>query len=219
VSADHGENFGELGIYAEHATAAPATCRIPMIVRWTGGRKAAAEPGLVYNLDLTPTVADLLGVAPHPSWDGTSFAGAVRGDGAAGRSHLVLSQGCHVCQRSVLWEGWLYLRTYHDGFHLFPREMLFNLKTDPHEQTDVATRHPEVCAHGARLLMDWHDDMMETQPAGFYHDPLRLVIAEGGPFHAPRSALPAYCKRLEATGRGEAATALRAKYPAAFPKT
>lgn len=218
VSADHGENFGELDIYAEHATADRATCNIPLILRWKGGRKGASDPGLVYNLDLTPTMAELLDVPPHPSWDGRSFAPSVLGDVPAGRDYLVLSQGCHVCQRSVLWDQWLYLRTYHDGFHLFPREMLFNLQDDPHEQVNVADRHPEVCDRAARLLMDWHDDMMATQPPGFYHDPLRLVIHEGGPMHAPLSVLPKYCQRLEATGRGPAAQALRGKYPSAFPK-
>ena len=216
ISADHGENFGELGIYAEHATADRATCRIPLIIRWKGGKKGIANPGLLYNLDLTPTVADLLGVKAHPRWDGQSFAEVVRTGKPMGRDYLVLSQACHVCQRSVVWGDWLYMRTYHDGFHLFPREMLYNLKTDVAEQRDVAQAHPDICAQGARTLMAWHDEMMDSQPEGFYTDPMRLVMHEGGPAHAPLSCLPKYCKRLEDTGRADGATQLRKKYPRAF---
>ncbi len=216
VSADHGENFGELGIYAEHATADSATCRIPLIMTWHGARQGAVEPGLLYNLDLPPTLAELLDVAPHPSWDGRSFAPALLSDAPAGRDHLVLSQCCHVCQRSVRWGRWLYLRTYHDGFHLFPPEMLFDLEADPAEQHDVAAAHPRLCDRAARLLLDWHDAMMASQPPGFFHDPLRLVLQEGGPFHARLSVLPRYCRRLDATGRSAAAAALRRKYPRAF---
>ncbi len=218
VSADHGENFGELGLYAEHATADRATCRIPLIMRWKGGGRNKVNPGLLYNLDLTPTIAELLGVPAHASWDGTSFAAAVRDGTPVGREHLILSQGCHVCQRSVVWDRWLYLRTYHDGFHLFPREMLFDLAADPEEQMDLADSNPAICAESARKLMNWHDDMMATQPRGFYHDPLRLVMHEGGPMHAPLACLPAYCRRLEATGRASGAEDLRRKYPDAFSK-
>jgi arylsulfatase A-like enzyme len=36
VSADHGENQGELGIYGDHMTADHVTSRVPLIVRWPG---------------------------------------------------------------------------------------------------------------------------------------------------------------------------------------
>jgi arylsulfatase A-like enzyme len=139
VSSDHAENQGEFGIYAEHATADHATCRIPMIIRWPGGAKGASDAGLRYNLDLGPTLAALLGGQPRASWDGASYASSVLRPGSDdGREALVLSQCAHVCQRSVRWGPWLYMRTYHDGFHLFPEEMLFNVATDPHQQRDLA---------------------------------------------------------------------------------
>ncbi|MES2461764.1 MAG: sulfatase, partial [Armatimonadota bacterium] len=79
VSSDHGENQGELGIWGEHATADAGTCRIPMIVRWPGGRKGTEDNALRYNLDLAPTLMDLLEGKKQPLWDGESFAGAVTG--------------------------------------------------------------------------------------------------------------------------------------------
>ena len=36
ITADHGEDLGEFGIYGEHGTADEPVCRIPMIVRWPG---------------------------------------------------------------------------------------------------------------------------------------------------------------------------------------
>ncbi len=36
---------------------------------------------------------------------------------------------------------WLYMRTYHDGFHLFDGEMLFDVAKDPHERRNVAADH------------------------------------------------------------------------------
>ena len=39
ISADHGENMGELGIYGEHGTADQITTRVPFIVKWPGAQK------------------------------------------------------------------------------------------------------------------------------------------------------------------------------------
>jgi arylsulfatase A-like enzyme len=212
VSSDHGENMGELGIYAEHATADRGTCRIPMIVRWPGGVRGRVDEGLHYNLDLAPTLAELLGRERKAVWDGQSFAPTVTQGAACGREFLVLSQCAHVCQRSARWDRWLYMRTFHDGFHLFPAEMLYDLQADPFEQADLAAARPEIRARGERFLADWHARMMATMPEGYTEDPLQVVLAEGGPAHAPRSRLQPYCERLEATGRGEAAAELRRRH-------
>jgi choline-sulfatase len=218
ISADHGENMGELGIYAEHATADTATCRIPLIVRWPGGRKGV-EHGLHYNLDLTPTLADLLGQKPSPQWDGLSFAWSILPQGTTppdaphtGRPYLVISQCAHVCQRGLRWGPWLYLRTYHCGFHLFPDEMLYHLEEDLHLQYDLAAKHPEICQQAGTLLLEWQDQMLGSMPDPQAVDPMRTVLSEGGPTHAPRDLLPAYLKRLRLTGRAGHAEALERRY-------
>jgi choline-sulfatase len=220
ISADHGENFGELGLYGEHATADSATCRIPMIVRFPGkARACGVSDALVYNIDLAPTLMDLLGGEHQPLWDGQSFAPELAGKSAGRRDHLVLSQCAHVCQRSVRWDDWLYVRTHHCGFHLFPDEMLFDLKSDPHEQNDLAPVQPAICARAARDLERWHSGQMEKVARVFPHDvtdPMQRVLAEGGPFHAlhdpERTQLGKYLTRLERTGRADGAARLRAKY-------
>ncbi|MBN1654311.1 MAG: sulfatase [Deltaproteobacteria bacterium] len=210
ISSDHGENLGELGIYAEHGTADCATCRIPLIIRWPGKARAISDSGFHYNLDLAPTLIELLGLKGPPIWDGRSFAPAVENGCECGRDYLVLSQCAHVCQRSVRFDDWLYIRSYHDGFHLFPKQMLFDLRFDPHEQTDLAEAEPEICRQAVYRLCEWHDEMMASMTSDV--DPLWTVIKEGGPFHA-RGALKPYCEFLEKTGRAEAADELRKKHP------
>ena len=213
ISSDHGENLGELGIYGEHATADHATCHIPMIIRWPGARAGEVDSGLHYNLDLGPTLAELLGEKPVASWDGDSYAPALLTGQDCGRDYLVLSQCAHVCQRSVRFREWLYLRTYHDGFHLFPEEMLFDVEQDPHEQRDLAGERPELCREAVYYLSDWHDRMMKSMDYDI--DPLWTVMKEGGPAHA-RGMLRRYCERLEATGRGAAVPELKRRHPREF---
>jgi arylsulfatase A-like enzyme len=215
ITADHGENFGELGIYAEHATADHACCNIPFIIKWPGGLKGHVDRQLHYSLDLLPTISELLQVEKGRQWDGQSYADTIMQGKDQGRDSLVLSQMSHVCQRSARFGDWLYVRTYHDGFYLFDKEMLYNLKEDIHEQKDVKERYPEVCAQGARIILDWHDEAMMS--SDYTIDPLWTVLKEGGPFHV-RGELERYCKRLEETGRSEGAELLRERHkPAPGP--
>jgi arylsulfatase A-like enzyme len=173
------------------------------------------DTGLHHNLDLAPTLADLLGAPAKPSWDGASYAPAIRSGAPCGKESIVISQNAHVCQRSVRWGPWLYVHTYHDGFHLFPAEMVFNVEQDPHEQNDLAATRPDLVAEGARRLQDWHQRMMQTMPDGYTTDPMTTVMNEGGPLHA-RGKLKAYCERLEKTGRGWAVPELKRRHPREF---
>ncbi|MGN1201973.1 MAG: sulfatase, partial [Eubacterium sp.] len=209
ITSDHGENMGEFGIYSEHATADQSTCHIPFIIKWPGGNKGKSDEKLHYSLDLLPTMAQLLSVPKCDNWDGESYASVITGNTDTGRDSLVISQMAHVCQRSARFGNWIYIRTYHDGFHLFDREMLFNLSNDPYEQCDLKEQYPELCEKGAKIILDWQDEQLIK--AKGLPDPLWTVLSEGGPYHAS-GHLNEYAKRLEITGRADGAKKLRAKY-------
>ncbi len=61
ISSDHGEAFGELGVYTDHQAADESTCHIPAILEWPGlaPRKYL---GLHYHLDVAATIVDLAGL-------------------------------------------------------------------------------------------------------------------------------------------------------------
>lgn len=208
ISADHGENLGELGIYSEHATADGMTCRIPLIIKWPGGA-AQQDDALHYNLDLPPTILTLLNIDPPEGWDGRSFKPTLLSGETCGRDHLVLTQCAHVCQYSVRFGDWHYIRTYHDGYHLFPTDMLFNLVDDYHETANMAEEQPDIVHKGMWLLENWRQEQMLTMEHPC--DPVWTVIEEGGPFHA-RGYLEMFVKRLRDTGRDGIASELLKKY-------
>ena len=194
---DHGENFGELGIYHEHARIFYYSLLY-----------------FHYNLYLLPTIMELIGPDSDdmklPSWDGSSFAGAITEGRDCSRVYLVLSQCAHVCQRSVRFSDYLYMRTYHDGYHLFPEEMLFNIKEDPHEQHNLAKDNPEIIKKALAYYNEWHNNMMGTMED--IEDPLNIVLAEGGPYHA-RGKLKEYIEYLKETGRDYAIEELKRRHP------
>ncbi|SFE22545.1 Arylsulfatase A [Paenibacillus algorifonticola] len=215
ISADHGENMGQLGIYGEHATADQGTCHLPMIIRWPGMKQGKVDEGLHYHLDLLPTIADMLGKPVMTDWDGISYGPVLKEGSDCGRDYLVVSQCAHVAQRSVRFRDWMYIRTYHDGYHLFDQEMLFNLSEDPKEQHNVAAENKALCMEAVYYLNQWHDEHMRR--SGDDRDPLWTVIKEGGPFHA-KGYLTGYIQRLEETGRGQHVEELKRRHPSELPQ-
>lgn len=216
ITSDHGENIGELGLYAEHATADHVTCRIPMIIKWPGCVKGIHDGAFHDNTDLLVTVRDLLGLSDQKPaygyrYDGKSYYETLKTGAPCGRENLVLSQCAHVCQRSARFDDFIYIRTVHGGYHLFPKEMLFNVREDPHMLHDLADSCPDLCARGAKIILDWNDEMMKNSP--YDTDPMWTVMREDGPYHA-RYMLEKYIsERLEGTDRDFGVKLLREMYP------
>ena len=203
LSADHGENHGELNVWGDHQTADQSTNRLPLIVRWPGVTDAQAgssREGLWYHLDLSATICDLANGEKPQVWDGLSFASSLSNESDVGREYLVLSHGAWSCQRSVRWDDWLLIRTYHTGMKDFPAYMLFNLKDDPHETTNLAATQREILNQGLQKMDAW---VAAQMPRALRGDPFWGVIAEGGPLHAnERSKVwRSYLKTLHSSGR------------------
>jgi arylsulfatase A-like enzyme len=213
LSSDHGECLGELNIYGDHQTSDEYTTHIPGILCWPGvtaGQAGRVDQGLHYAPDVAATIIDLAGGKVPANWDGASFAPALRAGTDSGRDYLVVSQGAWSCQRSVRFGHYMFIRSYHDGYHGFPDHMLFDLVADPHEQHNIALNRPELVGEALTLLDDWYGRMMRTASHG--QDPMWTVMQEGGPLHT-RGHLPAYLERLRTTGRGEWAARLAAAHP------
>jgi hypothetical protein len=121
-----------------------------------------------------------------------------------------MSQGAWACQRSVRFDHYLFLRSYHDGYHGFPEHLLFDLAIDPHEQHNLAPQCPDLVGTALTMLDNWYGHMMTT--ATHPQDPMWTVLQEGGPLHT-RGHLPAYVERLRATDRGAWADRLAAAHP------
>jgi len=201
ISSDHGENLGELGIYCDHQTADQHTARLPMILSWPGldAAEGKVEAGLHYQIDVIATVLELFGGVVPERWDGTSFASELTSGRPSGREHLVLSHAAWTAQRSVRFDQWICIRTYHDAFHGFPEVMLFDLATDPYEQDNVAGVHQDVVDHALATLSGWEGNALSRSQHGI--DPLWEVLTGGSPWHS-RVDIPWYMDRLRSTGRG-----------------
>ncbi|MEI6916369.1 MAG: sulfatase, partial [Armatimonadota bacterium] len=165
ISADHGENQGELNVYGDHQTADQFTCNIPLIIYGPDIEMGQVDSGLHYHLDLAPTITEFVGGASGEMWDGQSFLPSLTGGPNSSRDSLVISQAAWSCQRAARWDNWLLIRTYHDGLKDFPESMLFDLEADPHETTNIALLRPDVVSDGLTILQQWYDAAMREDPS------------------------------------------------------
>lgn len=209
VTSDHGEALGENGCYGDHPMANEPTHHVPMVIRWPGHTDRLHDDrrrvgGLVYQLDLCPTLCDLLDIPVPPGWEGESFAAAVRGEPFDGRGSLVLSHGAYTSQRAVRTPDHLYVETLHPGLWRLPWRQLYAIEDDPHMTVDLVDAEPAVVSDLAGRLAEWREAHL-TLP-GPTPDPMEQGRYEG-PTHA--FAVDRYLGRLRATGRAHLADDLQ----------
>ncbi|MFQ6133873.1 MAG: sulfatase [Armatimonadota bacterium] len=201
ISGDHAEAMGEFGVYGDHVCASESVHNIPMVVRWPGVTPqdvACDDP--VYNVDLPPTLCDLLGLTIPPGWDGRSFAPQVRGQQGQPRDHVVWTHGLYSCQRVLRTDRWLLCRTYHPGLYPFEPLALYDMAADPRQTTDVSADNAEIVHELDHLLAQWHQDNLGRH--GAEPDPLQEVI-HTGPWKYVR--LAEWLQHLRQKGRDDAA--------------
>ncbi|MGD2175403.1 MAG: sulfatase [Candidatus Brocadiaceae bacterium] len=201
VSSDHGEAVGELGMYFEHGNASEGCTHIPLIIRWPGrtdGGPRSEE--LIYQLDLCPTLTEMLGMPTPSRWDGRSFAPALRGEPFEGRPHLVCGCGIYSFQRAVRTPRWRLIRTIHSGIYPYEPVYLFDMENDPNQRVNVAEQEPEALAETDHLLSEWWHEHCTGSDASL--DPFQLQMAAG---HDPDlyCGLDAMLERLKDMGREE----------------
>jgi len=201
VSSDHGEAVGELGMYFEHGNACEGVTHVPLIIRWPGltdgGRR---EEPLIYQLDLCPTLTEMLGLPTPSRWDGESFSAALKGEEFLGRPYLVCGNGIYSFQRAVRTPHWRMIRTIHPGIYPYDPLYLYNMVEDPHQTCNVAEEEPEALAWCDHLLSTWWHEHCTGSNASL--DPFQLQMAAG---YTPDlyCSLDAMLERLKQMGRTE----------------
>ena len=115
--------------------------RVPCYFRWPAGKlgKPRDIDELTHCQDLLPTLTDLCGLARPRGMqlDGESLVPLLRGTrGGLGDRMLVVQYGAAPKKgaAAVLWQKW----------RLINNRQLYDVRTDPHQDRDVAAKHPDV---------------------------------------------------------------------------
>jgi arylsulfatase A-like enzyme len=142
--------------------------RDPLIARWPGKIKAGTTSDHVCAFwDVLPTLAEVAGVEPPANCDGISFLPTLLGQGTQKQHDYLyweMPVGVGLTQ-AVRLGSWKAVKPRPYG-----KFQLFNLKTDPHEQQNVAAEHPEVLQQVEKICAQAHtperDYSVDPNPTG-----------------------------------------------------
>ncbi len=173
---DHGESLTEHDIYWDHCGLYEATVHVPIIIRWPGVVKEGLRiKQLVQHVDLMPTILDALNIELPKGIDGKSLWPIIEGKANNVHSEIYLSECAWQASRGIRTDRYKYIETYDPGPFTRPAFELYDLLTDPNEETNLAELLPDKIDSFKRKLTAWiHCKLGERE------DPMKLVIREEG---------------------------------------
>ena len=146
ITSDHGESLGDVGVWFEHGVNLRYPClNVPLIITCDGRIPVGVSDALAANIDLAPTILDLLDIpAGELDADGRSLARTFD-DPDPWPNRLIPIQ----IHRGETWRG---IRTarhclqsqFEPTTRMHVRSFLYDRETDPRETTDLSMRYPEI---------------------------------------------------------------------------
>ncbi|MBU8902008.1 MAG: sulfatase-like hydrolase/transferase [Victivallales bacterium] len=177
-SGDHGDAFGEHGVYSDHVNVDECIQRIPLIIRWPKRTpKNVSSDAFMYNVDFAPTICDLLDMPIPEDWDGKSYKENVLGKTGEDRDYLVWDSGLYTVQRAVRTKTHLYIRTFDDwNYNDWKAEELYDMINDPYETKDLVDECPEIVQQCRKLMDVWVAEQ-QAKPNSI-PDPVKAILLE-----------------------------------------
>jgi len=164
ISADHGEAFGEHGMYKHAFELWEVLTRVPLMVCGPG-IKAQRITERRSHIDVVPTILDLLGQKPAPELLGKSLVPELTGQEPAKNRepiYLELTEDSHNPPRRAIIRG-DYKLIWSGPTDKF---QLFKLATDPGEEKDLSKSEPDQLQGMVAAYHAFWDKLPMLEPYG-----------------------------------------------------
>ncbi len=146
ITADHGESLGDAGYWFGHGSNIRHPCvNVPLIIACDGLVPIGTNDSLVANIDLAPTILELLKISPIAlGTNGFSLAPTFRHANPWPGRMIPIQAYNGIRWRGVRSARYCLQSEFDpsDGSHL--RTMFYDIKADPLESIDVSATVPDV---------------------------------------------------------------------------
>ncbi|MDP6039477.1 MAG: sulfatase-like hydrolase/transferase, partial [Candidatus Latescibacteria bacterium] len=185
-TSDHGDYMGDHHMIRKGPHVYEALSHVSFIASWPGHFPAKSTDAMIANIDIFPTLFDLIGIDVPDGVQGQSFASVLTGQSDHHRDCIFLEHGTpgpalqpdelssqkeqklgagvhHLCPeinkgrtKGVRSDRWKYVTTEGDV------DELYDLENDPHEIHNLADdpEHKDVVHEHQRYMLDW---LVETE--------------------------------------------------------
>src|SRR5919108_56294 len=157
VTGDHGQAFYEHGFAAHGGPIFDEVMKVPLVIR-APGLTPGLDEQLAQHIDVPPSILELLGLPPHPSFQGKSLLGA---HPDSNKSIFMVAQTPLSYQYGIIQSHWKLVFDERDQNYF-----LFNLAADPGEAINVAQLEQWTLKRLADRLHAWR-----TAQLRYYGDP------------------------------------------------
>ena len=163
VTSDHGQALCENGEVTHGKRLVEPVARIPLLFLGPEGRvPVQLDRRAAQQLDIAPTIFALLGLEPHPAFQGINLASAVEAEG----SRPLFASVQHLeSQEALWWQGKKLLDS--DAGRL--DRALFDLGEDPHERQDLLPLN----AREGEFMLEVLDALRAVQIEYYQRDDLK----------------------------------------------
>jgi arylsulfatase A-like enzyme len=153
VTSDHGECFLEHGNVKHGGSLYRELINVPLIIRIPGKNKKRVVKDLVEQIDILPTILDILKIQTPPGLSGQSFLGIIKGKpGTVDRKGMAQMPGKKIF--AVRYQSWKLIFTP-EGLELY------NVAKDPKETKNLK----DVNSSMVKELQTMFRSMMERFPS------------------------------------------------------
>lgn len=147
ITGDTGQSFMEHGVLGHANKLFDEVVRTPLLIK-SPGIQHRIDPRLAQNVDIPPTVLGILGLPPHPSFQGIDL---IQTPVDSNRSVYIVVQTPLAKEYAMVKGDWKIV------VQPFPREYrLYNMQDDPDEIRNLAQEKPDVLERLKPELLAWY---------------------------------------------------------------
>lgn len=174
ITSDHGELWGEHGLYRHRKVMYEPLLRIPLMIKYPYSRRTGREKRMISLVYLYPTIFSICGIPVPENSTGKAF-------GNAAGPHVAEFYGNSIGEHRVLYDGkYKYMRYEYEK-----DPELYDLDEDPMEQENLAEKLTKVTSAMEEKLKDWEKTHRARHTTSnkdvetLYEDELRELKALG----------------------------------------
>jgi len=154
ITSDHGEEFGDHGGLLHRGLLYDELLHVPLIIVGNSVKKGVVDKSLVSSIDIMPTILANSGIKVDIPMEGRNLLSPAS---ISKQNQMVFSQFSNLLY-SVRTHEWKLIET------MFTDKLeLYNLKSDPRELVNLASKYPDLVDMYKNKLASWRSSRIKLE--------------------------------------------------------